>query len=81
MKAISKMKMALKITIDQHQKEILLTTKGQYMKESNILAGNATIKQHRKEILPDIKGQYMKESNPLRAMQPSSNIKIRSCST
>ena len=32
-------------TIKQHQKEILLNTKGQYMKESFILAGNETIKQ------------------------------------
>ena len=48
-------------TIKQHQKEILLNTKGQYMKESNILVGNATIKQNQKEILLNTKGQYMKE--------------------
>ena len=52
-------------TIKQHQKEILLNTKGQYMKESNILVDNATIKQHQKEVLIDTKGQYMKESNTL----------------
>ena len=37
-------------TIKQHQKEILLNTKEQYMKESNTLASNATIKHHQKEI-------------------------------
>ena len=50
-------------TIMQHQKGILLNTKGQYMKESNTLAGNTTIKQHQKEILLNRKGQYIKESN------------------
>ena len=39
--------------------------KGQYMKESNILVGNATIKQHRRGILLNTKGLYMKESNIL----------------
>ena len=52
-------------TIKQHQKEILLNTKGQYMKESSTLAANATIKQHQKDILLDTKGQYMKESSTL----------------
>ena len=43
----------------------MLNTKGQYMKESNTLAGNATIKLLRGEILLDTKGQYMKELNTL----------------
>ena len=34
-------------TISQLQRDILLNTKGQYMKESNTFAGNATIKQNR----------------------------------
>ena len=42
--------------IKQHQKEILLNTKGQYMKESNFLVGNAPIKKHQKVILPFTKG-------------------------
>ena len=45
----------------QHQKEILLNTKGQHMKESNIHVGNATMKQQQKEVLLNIKGQHMKE--------------------
>ena len=52
-------------TIKQHQKEILLDTKGQYMKVSNTLVYNATIKQHKNEILLDTKGKYMKVSNTL----------------
>ena len=47
--------------IKLHQKEILLDTKGQYMKESNILVSNATMKQLQRAILLDIKGQDMKE--------------------
>ena len=43
----------------------MLDTKGQYMKEVNILVGNVTIKQHQKEILLNTKGQYMTESNIL----------------
>ena len=43
--------------------EVLLNTKGQYMKESNILEANATIKQQQKELLLNTKGLYMKESN------------------
>ena len=49
--------------IKQHQKEILLNTKRQYMKESNMLVGNVTIKQHQKEILLNTEGKYMMESN------------------
>ena len=49
----------------QQQQDILLNTKEQSMKESNILVGNATIKQRQKEILLNTKGQYMKESNTL----------------
>ena len=41
----------------------MLNTKGQYMKESNILVNNANIKQHQKEIMLNTKGQYMKKSN------------------
>ena len=33
------------------QREVLLNTKDQYMKESNILVGNATIKQLQREFL------------------------------
>ena len=50
-------------TIKQLQREILLNTKEQYMKESNTLVGNATIKQHPKEILLNTKGQYKRVSN------------------
>ena len=45
----------------QHQQEVLLNIKGQYMKESNTLAGNAIIKQQQKEILLNTKEKYMKE--------------------
>ena len=44
---------------------IMLNTKGQYMKDSNILAGNAPIKQLQNLVLLNIKEQYMKESNTL----------------
>ena len=50
-------------TIKQIQRGILLNKKGQYMKDSNTLAGNATIKRHPKEILLNTKGQYTKASN------------------
>ena len=40
-----------------------MNTKGQYMKESNILVSNATIKQYQKKVLLNTKAQYMKESN------------------
>ena len=53
------------VTTEQHQKEILLNTKGQYKKESNILVVNANIKQHQKDILLNTKGQHMKESDIL----------------
>ena len=43
----------------------MLSIKGQYMKESNILVCNATIKQQQKEVSLSTKGQYMKESNIL----------------
>ena len=48
-------------TIEQHQRGILLNTKGQYMKVSNIHVSNVTIKQHQKEILLNTKGQCMNE--------------------
>ena len=50
-------------TIKQIQRGILLNKKGQYMKDSNTLAGNATIKRHPKEILLNTKGQYKRVSN------------------
>ena len=40
-------------------------TKGQYMKESNILAGNAENISLRREIWINTKDQYMKKSNIL----------------
>ena len=43
----------------------MFSTKGQYMEESNILAGNVTIKQLQRVVLLDTKGQYMKELNTL----------------
>ena len=43
----------------------MFNTKGQYMKESNTLAGIAIIKLLQREVLLDIQGQYMKESNTL----------------
>ena len=54
--------LAANATIKQLQKEILLSTKGQYIRESNILAINATIKQLEREVLQDTKGQFMKDS-------------------
>ena len=33
------------VTIKRLQRDILLNIKGQYMKEANILAGNATMKR------------------------------------
>ena len=50
-------------TIKQHQKEILLDTKGQYMKESNTLASYVANTFRRREIWIHTKGQYIKESN------------------
>ena len=44
---------------------MLLDIKGQYMKESNILAGNVAKNFPRRDILLNIKGQYTKESNTL----------------
>ena len=49
----------------QNKMEILLNTKGQFMKESNTLVGYAIIKQLTSLILLNTKGQYMKESNTL----------------
>ena len=43
----------------------MLSTKGQYIKESNTLVGNVTIKQLQREALLNTKGQYMRESNTL----------------
>ena len=42
-----------------------MNTKGQYMKESNILVGNAAYNSLRMEVLQDTKEQSMKESNSL----------------
>ena len=50
--------LARNATIKQQQEEVLLNTKGQYMKETNTLAGNNSL---RKEILLNTKGKYMKE--------------------
>ena len=47
--------------IKQLKSQVLLNTKGQYMKESNTLAGIVIMKQLQKEVLFNIKGQYMKE--------------------
>ena len=49
----------------QLQREILLSTQGKYMKESNILAGNATINQQQGNILLNTKEQFMKKLNTL----------------
>ena len=49
----------------QIQSQTFPHTKRQYMRESNIRAGNATIKQLQREVLIDTKGEYMKESNIL----------------
>ena len=48
--------------IRQLQNLVWLKTKGQYMRESNTLGGNATISS---PILLYTKGQYMKEQNTL----------------
>ena len=50
---------------DSMMRQLLLNTKGKYMKESNTLAGNASIKQLQMDILLKTKGQYLKESNSL----------------
>ena len=42
-------------------KFILLTRKWQYMKESNILTGNATIKELERVVLLNRKGQYIND--------------------
>ena len=51
--------------IKEHLRRILLSTKGQYMRESNTHADYATIKQQEREIFTYTKKQYMKESNTL----------------
>ena len=53
------------MTIKQLQRVILLSIKGQFMKESNTLADNVVIKQLQMVILLSIKEQFMKESNTL----------------
>ena len=47
------------------QKEILLNTKWQYMKEPGTPVGSVSINQVQREILQDMKGQYMKELDTL----------------
>ena len=42
-----------------------MSTKGQYMKELDTLAGNVAMKQPQREICLDTKRQYMKEPNIL----------------
>ena len=49
------------VTIKQLQRVILLSTRGQYMKESNTLAGNAAIKQLHRVVLLNTIEQYTKE--------------------
>ena len=44
---------------------IWFNIKGQYMRESNILAENATMKLPQRQIWLNTKGEYMKESNIL----------------
>ena len=46
-------------------REMLLYTKGQYMKESNTLAAYVTIKQLQRDIWLNTEGLYMKELNTL----------------
>ena len=46
-------------------REILLNIKGQYMKESNTLAGNVANNFLIRDMLLNIKGWHMKESNTL----------------
>ena len=47
------------------RKDIWMSTKGQYIRGSNILAGNAVNNFLRREVWMSTKGQYMKESNIL----------------
>ena len=51
------------VTIKQQQMQIWLNIKGEYTKESNILAGNVVNNFLRRELGLDTKGQHMKESN------------------
>ena len=48
-------------TIKQHQKGILLDTKGQYMKESNTLADNATNNLIGRVVQLNTKGHYIRD--------------------
>ena len=47
------------------RREFLLNTKGECMKESNTLVGNAANNYLTREFLLNTKGQYMKDSNTL----------------
>ena len=47
----------IKYNYEATTKEVLFDTKGQYMKVSNTLEGNATIKEQQKKIFFDAKGQ------------------------
>ena len=49
-------------TIKQLQSHILLSTKGQYMRDLDSLGGNATVKQVLREILCCLKVHYKKNS-------------------
>ena len=51
----------LNATINQIKREILLNSRGQYMKESNTLEGNVISKLLKRDILHNTKGQYMKD--------------------
>ena len=44
---------------------ILLSTKGQYTKESNTLAGNVANNSLKREVLLDTKNHYMRKFNNL----------------
>ena len=57
--------------------QIWSNTKGEYMKESNTLAGNAPIKQVQRDILMNIKGQSMKELNTLVYSAETINFKVK----
>ena len=50
-------------TIKQLKREIMLKTKGQYMKESNTLTGNANNNFHGRHVLLNTKGKYMRDFN------------------
>ena len=60
---MEKNSLADNVTNNFLQREILINTEDQFMKESNSLVSYANIKQLQWELLIDTKGHYMKESN------------------